>query len=340
MGKNDLKVAFTYVGAVVGAGFASGQELVKFFVIFQNYGQWGTIITGGIFAFLGAVVIMLVNKLESKDYGQLLKNIFPYKIYKFMDITIAISLWLGVGVMLAGSSTLLKEWIHLSTIIGFIITAILVFFCLQLGSKGLLNTNTVLVPFLIILAIGCSMLQIIKPVLYLNEEIKIQSLLPNWWIASLLYVAYNMILGIVVIASIKEKKERLTPWGGIIGGLLLGVMSFIMVKGLLLLPGNLLMVEMPMLVLTSRINPLVGKVYGIALWIALFTTALANAHSLTIRISNKTKRSYKKILAIIIISTFCFIPWRFSMLVGFIYPIEGYLAIPIIIGIIIAVFRY
>ena len=70
MVKNDWRIALTYVGAIVGAGFASGQELTRFFVVFGGSGLLGIIIAGSIFAILGAVVIDLANRMESNDYGR------------------------------------------------------------------------------------------------------------------------------------------------------------------------------------------------------------------------------------------------------------------------------
>ncbi|MFZ5945015.1 MAG: hypothetical protein ACOYVD_12980 [Bacillota bacterium] len=339
MKKIDLKIALTYVGAIVGAGFASGQELIRFFVVFKNYGLIGTIITGIIFSLLGALVIILVNKLSINNYGNLLENIFPGKIHIVIDILIAVSLWIGIGVMLSGSAALINERLDFSVKASFIFTGLLVFICLQFGSKSLLNTNTILVPFLIFLAIGSSALYIFKPVACFSDGYRLQNLIPNWWTASLLYVAYNMVLGIVVLASVKSEGEQVTVWGGLLGGGLLGLMSFIMVKGLLLLPQDLQLAEMPMLVMTNKISPAIGDIYGLGLWVALFTTALANTHSLAVRISNKINISYKLILFSLIASSFCFIPWKFSALVSIIYPIEGYLAIPIIAAVILAVFK-
>src|SRR5690554_6129800 len=109
MNKDDIKLAFTYVGALVGAGFASGQELVRFFVRFGTYGLWGIVFAGISFALMGALVILLTNKIQANDYSMLLRTAFPKKIYKVIDIIIAFSLWVGLGIMLTGSSTLIKE---------------------------------------------------------------------------------------------------------------------------------------------------------------------------------------------------------------------------------------
>lgn len=336
MVKNDWRIALTYVGAIVGAGFASGQELTRFFVVFGGSGLLGIIIAGSIFAILGAVVIDLANRMESNDYGQFLSFIFPLKFKVMVDVIIAFSLWVGLSVMLIGSATLLEERFALKSEFGFIITGLLVFLCLQFGSAGLLNANTVLVPIMVVFAIGSSLIYILNPVPCLSSEIFYRNLLPNWWSASLIYVAYNMILGIVVLASVKDNKKKITPWGGVWGGIILGIMSFIMVSALQLLPGNLLITEMPMLALTWSISPLVGNIYLISLWIAIFTTALANAHSLTARIKHSLHKPYRLILIISLLSTLVFIPWKFSTLVGLIYPVEGYLAIPIILAVIMA----
>jgi len=339
MNKYDLKIAFTYVGAIVGAGFASGQELVRFFVVFQQYGLWGTLTAGLLFSLLGALVLRLINRIKVKDYGELFRHIFPRYIYRIIELIISLSLWLGVGIMLIGSSTLLKEQFNISIIYGFIFTALLVFSCLFVGSQGLLNANTILVPILIIFAVGSSIIYIFKPAVCMVEYISVNTLLPNWWMASLLYAAYNMVLGIVVLASLEETDKEKTFWGGIVGGVLLAMMAWIMVKGLILLPKNLLIAEMPMVLLARQIHPFIEKLYTVALLIALFTTALANAHSLTTRLSNKNKNNYRKILALIIISTILFIPWKFSVLVGSVYPILGYLGVPVIMGLIIASFK-
>ncbi|KJS20032.1 MAG: hypothetical protein VR72_16465 [Clostridiaceae bacterium BRH_c20a] len=339
MRKNDWKITLTYVGAIVGAGFASGQELVRFFAVFQSDGLLGTVVTGLLFAILGALVIGFVNRMDSRNYGQLVAQLFPRKISRLMDLVISFSLWLGLGVMLAGSAALLNTQYNLLPILGFIGTALLVLLSLQFGSKGLLNANTLLIPFLIIFAVGASLAFILAPKECLETSTVFQTLLPNWWTASMLYVGYNMVLGIVVLASVKDNGNKVTPWSGIIGGLILGIMSFVMVKGLQLLPVNLLRTEMPMLILTEKINPIIGSIYGIGLWIALFTTALANAHSLTNRIGSYLHKPYKVILGILLLSTICFIPWSFSTLVGLIYPMEGYLAIPIIIALIAAIIK-
>ena len=86
----------------------------------------------------------------------------------------------------------------------------------------------------------------------------------------------------------------------------MGVMAYLMVKGMLLLPENYKTAEMPMMLLTGSVHPLLGKFYAFGLWVAIFTTAIANAHSLTIRLSNKFRLTYHQLLFIILVTAFCF----------------------------------
>lgn len=49
--KEATKIGFAYVGVVVGAGFSTGQEVMKFFTHYGLYGYIGVIISGIMLAF-------------------------------------------------------------------------------------------------------------------------------------------------------------------------------------------------------------------------------------------------------------------------------------------------
>lgn len=328
----NVKIALTYMGAIIGAGFASGQELIKFFGVFQKRGLWGTSLAGISFALLGCVIIVIINRTKVTNYGQLLKILFSEGLGKIFEIVIGLFLWVGLGVMLVGSTELLNSQFNLAVIWIFLFTAGALYLSLLFGSEGLMNANTLLVPFLLIIAVASSLVYINAPLECLALDKVLETLIPNWWMGSLNYVAYNIILAIVVLASIGDQDQMISPISGLVGGLTLGLLAFVLVKGMLLLPNNLITTEMPMLHLTAAINQTVGFLYSIALWIALFTTALANAHSLAKNLASKASFSYKQVLLWVILSTVIFIPWNFSTLVGVVYPALGYLGIPLIIA--------
>jgi len=56
-----MYVIFGYLGAVVGAGFVSGQEVVQFFVQYGRLGWWGAIIAALLFALLGGILMQIAH---------------------------------------------------------------------------------------------------------------------------------------------------------------------------------------------------------------------------------------------------------------------------------------
>ena len=53
--KEISKIAGAFVGVIVGAGFASGQEILQFFTSFGVYGLIGCVVAGLTFVFLSMV---------------------------------------------------------------------------------------------------------------------------------------------------------------------------------------------------------------------------------------------------------------------------------------------
>ena len=51
--KKSIKMAGAFIGVIVGAGFASGQEILQFFTSFGWWGILGTAIATAFFSFLG-----------------------------------------------------------------------------------------------------------------------------------------------------------------------------------------------------------------------------------------------------------------------------------------------
>ena len=51
------------VGVLVGAGFASGQDLLVFFVYFGAWGVVGTLLSAALFTFLGMALAWFAQKV-------------------------------------------------------------------------------------------------------------------------------------------------------------------------------------------------------------------------------------------------------------------------------------
>ena len=69
-----LKVAGVYITTIIGAGFASGQEIVQFFSSYYEGGFYGIILAGILFAIIGYVVLDKVYSERIRGYDEF---VFP-----------------------------------------------------------------------------------------------------------------------------------------------------------------------------------------------------------------------------------------------------------------------
>ncbi|MFS8652663.1 MAG: hypothetical protein FWJ66_12260, partial [Caldibacillus sp.] len=69
--KEALQLAAVYVGSVVGAGFATGKEIVEFFSRFGTLGLLMIIVSGIFFIWFGVKIMLLALRLKATSYHQL-----------------------------------------------------------------------------------------------------------------------------------------------------------------------------------------------------------------------------------------------------------------------------
>lgn len=330
-----FQLAATYVGAIVGAGFASGQELMQFFVIFDYKGLMGVFLSGILFAGLGSMISIMVIKYRIKGYQQLLVRILGKKIGFIVDLWITVSIFIGLGIMLAGCSAVFQEKLFLNYNVGLVLSSVIVLLALLKGEQGVLAINTFLIPLLIIATITVCVMSIgIK-----HQEVYIAGSNPlvgkNWLLALALYVSYNMVTSIVILTSMDYHKLKAGIVGIWLGGFLLGAIGLIMVYAMQLYRPQVLIIEIPMLYLTEYLNFKLSWLYALAMLSAMLTTAVANAFGLITRLEPLINMNKDILALLVLVLAIPISHLGFGKLIGHFYPLFGYVGVVIIIAIII-----
>ncbi|MDR1159903.1 MAG: hypothetical protein LBK69_04675, partial [Syntrophomonadaceae bacterium] len=232
-----MKVRFLlvtgYLGAVIGAGFASGQEISQFFVIYGYNGLKGVILAWILFILCGAFLLYFAHEQNTCQYQQIVDLLLGKKAGQIIDVLLAVFLFVGISTMLSASGALAHEHFFLPKILGILLSYAFILLILFSGRKGLFLSFYFLVPIKILL------LLIITGLLFFTEpKTSIADLAPylpgiqnRWPLSSLLYVAYNFALAMVVLTeyqSISGKRDGIigAAWGGIILGLLVSLSYF------------------------------------------------------------------------------------------------------------------
>ncbi len=311
------KVASLYVATVIGAGFATGQEIIQFFARFGFTGIFGLVITTTFLSLFGGLILEKCFKVKSRSYFDLLNQ--PPRLFpSVIDLSYTFFILMGLSIMLAGAETVLDQFLIQGT--GRYLTAILVLIPLLLGLEQILNITAYLVPVMILLILAVSLKTIQIGDLSIPSQF-----MPGALPYSLLYSGYNLGYALAVFAGISRliKDDKTARRGGILGGLLLGLLIAIMILAFFSTPPALLNDAIPMLNLAKRIGAACGIIYSIVIWFAMYTTALANATAVTQRISGMFP-TLKHLASICVVALALLMAgWGFVPLIKVTYPLFG-----------------
>lgn len=324
-------VATTFIGTVVGAGFASGQEILKFFSHFGPGGITGIVLSCLLFSVSGTLIMYLGNKLKASSFAEVVRHVCGKRFGPLMDFLLAVFLFGTLSVMLAGSGAVFfQQWglpFWLGTGTTLVITVLTVFF----GLRGIIRANSIVVPFMIFFCLLVTLPAISLNRLHysLTEFVPAgYGAAPHWLLSALLYVSYNITLGISVLAPIGREIHYRSSlfWGGILGGLGLGFLAMLINLAILCHYPSAAEYEVPSLFLAGRLASVFQLAFSFILWAEIFTTIIGTVYGLSARISALIQVNYNLITMVLMMMALALSQLGFSGLVGTIYPLFGYIS--------------
>lgn len=335
-------LAFTYVGCFLGAGFVSGQELWQFFGAFGNWGYLGFIVAAALFVFFG---ILLVRITQITGIEEMDRVLVPWNVPWLQKFTGAIEALFLLGVvviMTAGVGAMLEQLLNVPAWIGDGLFSLIVALVAILGVSGMVGVFSALVPLLVLATLLFAVSAFCRygvGEIFSLVHTNANPLMPNWLIAALTYVAYNILGAIGIITPVgKLVKKKGTVYIGIImaGFMLVGVAGSILTSLAVDLPSA--DTELPMVALATGLSPFLGSCYGILLLLGMFCNALASLVALIVYLEQKfpvllPKR--KPVLAVSALLVWLGSLGGFGDLIGIIFPVFGYISIIYLVCLII-----
>ena len=207
----SLKVSFVIIGTIIGAGFASGQEIYTFFNVYGLKGLLGIFISCLLIGIVIYKTLKISMQLKQEEYEAFLKSIIPEKwrdnkilIFTINNI-INIFLLISFFIMVSGFASYFFQEFQASKIYGGIIIAILSLITFFKDINGIVKINTYLIPILILLVILLGAKQINCGKLCFNN---FQESNVRWILSSILYASYNSITLIPMLVSMKKMIKR------------------------------------------------------------------------------------------------------------------------------------
>ncbi|MDF2674498.1 MAG: transporter [Clostridiales bacterium] len=335
--KDDLKIAFVFVGTIVGAGLASGQEILQFFGLYGIKGFLGILLCGVMYIILSIVIVNLCFKHKYKSYRDIVEAVFGKKFGWLVDLLLTFFIFGGNTIMLSGGGAMLKEYIGIDRFWGIILMSVLAFLVAAFSTKGIIITNAAIVPLstTVILILGLIVILSTKS----DTSIRLQLLsVPNvkdgWLISSILYSSFNLIVatGVIcpIVAGSKIKKHFIN--GCVIGSILLTILALVINFSILMYYPKSFYNEIPNLFIAKGFGYILPLVITIVIWLEMFSTEIGNLYSLSKRFEYSLKIPYTiSLLAVILFS----IPVSFigfSNLIKLLYPPFGAISLVFLVG--------
>lgn len=331
------KIAATYVGTVVGAGFASGQELLQFFVSYGSTGFIGIAITGILFAWLGSQLLTLGSRLRATGYHEIIYYLCGMRIGRALDNLIAFFLFGGLVIMLAGVGTVFRDFLDLSYNTGLAIISAAILVTVLFGVKGIASANLIVTPFLVVftIMIGLNSFEyhgLDHSLLTFEPQLTLQPA-PHWLLACLLYVSYNLVLGATVLGPLGAQiaSARVRALGGLIGGLILAVLAAFIGVVITLHYPDVLDYEVPMLYVSSIQQSWSHYAYALTVLKAMYSTALASLFGCATKLEHTTGLTFKLSIVTVMAAGLICSQFGFASLISTLYPVFGYVSLYFVI---------
>ena len=330
----------TILAGIIGAGFASGKEIVEFF---GKAGYWAIpflVIAGGLFFCCFYIFSWIGKIVKPKSISDLTSAVFG-RAGMFVDFGFILSSFITLSSMLAGCDSIGSlvfgsgyNFCYIS-----ILTAIIVAIIVAVGLKFIYKVTDFIMPV---------MLGMIFIVLILHlftqapQEVSPDNIKFNFihvFIYSILYVSMNSFYNIFIIAKSSEYMDKKqigkasTIASSILFVLILLVFISIMRGG-----NNVFVSDMPMINIASGLGAPIGIIYSIVLWLAIFTTICISAYTIREWLGRAIKN---KFMCSVIVLTLGFIFSRFGFanIVRIFYPIEGIFGLFFIIYLVVYYFK-
>jgi len=324
-----LQVAFTYMGTVVGAGFATGQEILQFFTRFGNMAALTILLTTVLISWLGTRIMLISRDIGATSYEDLNRYLFGDRAGRWISILSMLNLFGVSAVMLAGAGSVFHEQLGIPYSIGLALTMGVAFILLLRGISSILAVNSLVVPFMLIYTVIVIIVTAQLPMS--NNWLTLSSIESPLKMVSyaFLYIAGNLALAQAVLvpvgASIQDRS--VLYWGGMIGGCGIG---FMLLAGHFALSAHMpgiMQYEIPMGYTVSILGSTIQLLVVFVIFAEIFTTLLSDVYGLTLQIRQHTGWRQPPLIAMVLIASYFISQIGFSRLLSVLYPLFGLISL-------------
>jgi len=330
-----LKIGFLFVGTIIGAGFASGKEILVFFGNSGSFFIFACILCLVLFCLVAIMFMLKARDKKLYTVQDLSKHTFKAGSGVFTVFIMICQIIILAG-MLAAVDSLFLEVINvkfgfpLFSLFALALACIVVSF----GINGLIHVNTVLFPLIFLAIILIAIFSKRPQDGALASDVLGKDSFFKTGLHAVTYVGMNMLLTFgVLINPCKKLEKKHIYLGAVLGSVFISLMLFVVGNTLLNSSAAVVKEDMPLLFLTNGMHVVFKIIYACVILCGIFTSVIASMFPVAEYLKKYIKNKY---LSIFLVALFGFVLSRigFSAIVGILYPAMG------VVGVIFIVLFY
>jgi len=332
--KAIIQISATYIGTVVGAGFASGLSIMQFFTIYGGFGVIGMLISTLLFAWIGTKMMLLAHRIKAYSYQEMNIYLFGPIIGKLANALSFIVLFGVTTVMLSGTGSIFEEQLGLPFQIGILLSVLLSYLVMTRNLDGVLTVNVIVVPMMLFFSIVISTVFLDPQGLLQTITIQRQELDGWGWIISpFAYTALNFatLQAVLVPLGSETTDESVLRWGGIVGGIGLGFMLLTSHAAMNSFMPDIMIFDIPMAEVIAGFGPLLQWLFLFVIYGEIFTTLVGNIFGMTRQIQSIRSMPQNVITATLLFACFLVSQIGYDSLLTSLYDVFGYLGLFLLI---------
>lgn len=325
----------------MGAGFATGQEVVQYFSSFGINGVWGIIIAGVIMTIAGTVFLQLGSYFHASEHNAVFRKVTHPIVSKLLDIAVIFTLFAVGFVMLAGAGSNMAQQFGWPAWVGSTLMLVLVLVTGLLDVDKVSNVIGLLTPTIIIAVIALLIYTLMNMPENTGEVIDIASQteapIGNWLLSAVNDNGLALILAVSM--SLVIGGDHISPreagWGGVTYAILLGISGFVLLMGADKIGDS----DVPMLVLVNEMGSTAGFLMAIVIFLMSFNTAIGMFYALGKRLASGRENRTYPIFVVGTLAGYGMSFFGFTTLMNYVYPILGYMGMFMVVVRVFAWFR-
>lgn len=336
-GKQVFKVAGAFIAFLIGAGFATGQEVFQYFA---GWGMQGLLV--GLLTFIGlgyagSDFIATGYSVPFENTNDIYRYYAGRWVGGFYDYFSTVFIFMSYIVMLAGTGATVSQHWGVSPLIGGLVMALISAATVLMGLRRLVDIIGVIGPVIVIFALGVGAYAIfdststaqqgadmLKDPEFVKQITRVGG---NWFASASSYVGFCMLWLAAFLAALGRQSNSIKEGvsGTMLGALGFAIGAVVLALGFLAHMSEVALADIPSLILAREIWAPIASMFALIIMAGIYTTSVPLLWSVSARYSKEGTGRFKLltvVLALIALVVAFSLP--FKQVVNIIYGINGY----------------